>query len=254
MSEAAVAGRRRRVGGRRKAPGGRWEVLVDGAWIPEDEAMKREPTERQREVWRAVHEHGTQAAAAESLGVSRGAVHSALKGYMDALGLVGPLPGLLDRSITRTVVPVQAEPPMPEVVPVQGDPWAVPPVVADGAHGVSTDGHEHPPAPRDPLAMEAARRVQAALQRSLAAEAADPVSGPALTPEPVGESPADHASDMHQRSPAAWQDDAECLAFLTISIDVTIPTTEMATWSPERIRALFAGVAQVEAALQGGDV
>lgn len=105
---------------RRKGAGGRWEVLVAGAWLPEgdpatplavaraqaharaiEDARIRSlrpaaaPTARQREVWDAVRQHGTQVAAAKALRTSQGSIQSALAGYMERMGISGPLPGKL---------------------------------------------------------------------------------------------------------------------------------------------------------------
>jgi hypothetical protein len=99
-------------GGRRKGPGGVWQVWRDGGWVDEAVAgppravehdgsgpvtrkARREPTARQREVWEAVAEHGTQVAAAKALGLSQGGVQGSLKGYMAAMGIQGPMPGML---------------------------------------------------------------------------------------------------------------------------------------------------------------
>lgn len=53
----------------------------------------REPTERQAQVWEAVARLGGQTAAARELGLTQGAVRSALMGYMAARDMRGPMPG-----------------------------------------------------------------------------------------------------------------------------------------------------------------
>ncbi len=99
-------------GGTRKGPGGRREVYVSGTgWVPAAEAppdalkpkasptsgdpVRRKPkvTDRQRQVWQAVQEHGTQAAAARALSTQQSTIQSALKGYMKGMGIEGDLPG-----------------------------------------------------------------------------------------------------------------------------------------------------------------
>ena len=53
------------------------------------------PTLKQQEAWDLVTEGGlTQVEAAQRLGVTQAGVQSRLRGYMDAMGLTGPLPGL----------------------------------------------------------------------------------------------------------------------------------------------------------------
>lgn len=110
---------------RRRGPLGQTQVRVRDEWLDEDapgtmaawsdwqDALRnghqelarapqeprkateptREPTARQRQVWAAVKEHGSQTAAGRALGVSQGAIQSGLTGYMRAMGMRGPLPG-----------------------------------------------------------------------------------------------------------------------------------------------------------------
>jgi len=107
---------------RRKGPDGTREIRVRDEWLPEEDPASmgawrdwqdgqaapsllghvtssngakpaKQPTARQREVWEAVEEHGTQGAAAKALGITQSAVQSGLKGYMKAMGIDGPMPG-----------------------------------------------------------------------------------------------------------------------------------------------------------------
>lgn len=53
----------------------------------------RTPTARQAQIWEVARRHGSQTAAARELGISHGAVRTALVGYMAATGTTGPMPG-----------------------------------------------------------------------------------------------------------------------------------------------------------------
>lgn len=117
---------RKKAGGR----GGAWLVEVEpGRWVREEEvdpmklrrvtlptnppgpverrfeapespgstiAPSLRPSEKQREAWDLVVGQGlTQIEAADTLEISQAGVQQRLKGYMAAMGLDGPLPGLL---------------------------------------------------------------------------------------------------------------------------------------------------------------
>lgn len=130
-------------GGTRKGPGGRREAYVSGrGWVPESEApitaakaspasgepIRRAATDKQREAWDAVKEHGTQQAACKALGMSQGTLQSRLKGYMKTMGLTGDLPGYSGpKQSERLEVkghPAEAahRPPEPDVEPAPGEP------------------------------------------------------------------------------------------------------------------------------------
>lgn len=232
---------------RRRTPDGRREVLIGGKWLDEErddvvaayaeaegkarheaavarvapapKPTGKAPTERQREVWEAVEKHGTQGAAAKALGTTQGSIQSALKGYMRAMGIEGPLPGLLSKG--------------------KGQAKAAKP--SRSQHGESSeraiptsDVRQGPPTP-----------AKAKLNGSTPAEARPATVEAGERIVPATDSP--HTAP--ERAPKNWRDDAQVDGVLVISVDVTVPASEMATWDPDRIRALLSGVAMVEAAL-----
>jgi hypothetical protein len=176
------------------------------------------PTARQREVWAAVQEHGTQGAAARALGVNQSSVQSGLQGYMKAMGIDGPMPGYMPKKAPKPKPDTKAREPRASAV-------------AKPAHKVSTESQEPAPADVGEWMHEYARE-----------------------PEPVAKPGAKYASDMHQDAdqptPKSWRDDVQTDGYLVIAIDATIPAAEMATWDPERIRSFFNGIAAVERALR----
>lgn len=114
---------------RRKGPRGRWELLVDDTWVPEEHVQ----------AWEAAQRLGSQAAAARELGIPKATLHSRIGAYMSALGMSGPRPAAPGAGRAGGRKPLHTrvvEPPPPSVSdgPQPSDP--VPP----------TAGSEGPPA------------------------------------------------------------------------------------------------------------
>ena len=89
-----------------KTPAGPWtdapplSLEAHGAG-PVTVIRPKAPTARQQEVWDAVQRLGTQMAAARELHTSQGSIHSAVKLYMQVMGIDGPAPGLLTPAQVR---------------------------------------------------------------------------------------------------------------------------------------------------------
>jgi len=202
------------------------------------------PTARQREVWEAVQEHGTQAAAARALGISQGNVQSALKGYMRVMGIEGPLPGKS---------PKRAPKPKPETKVREPKPK---PNGSDRFDLADPQPADHPGRSFEFAATQKATN-------DIAASATKPEPAPAYSdewmreharepePEPVAKPDAKYASDMHLVAPPpAREREQEAAAGFMAFLDINLEAAELATWEPDRLHALFAGIAAVEAALR----
>ena len=248
----------------RKGAGGRREILVGDRWVPEDEAlaMTREPTDRQREAWEAVHRLGTQVAAARALDVSQGAIQSLLRGYMAAAGLDGPLPGYLDGKVRRSKAPSGPKPertierrPMQEPVEperVRPAPTAEPPRATPAPSGRST-----PDDAADLHAAETWDRLATATSEARASSRFDPGDRDRRGGFPdvaIGRRtrPVEDGEDLARLArTSAVGPEGSAQGDIAVRLDVRIPLTVVATWEAERLQALIRGLALVRAAIEG---
>jgi hypothetical protein len=58
-------------------------------------------------------------------------------------------------------------------------------------------------------------------------------------------------ADAENNEPISNRRSAMCAGKVTFNVDLRIDTTEMRGWPPERIKALFDGIALVQSAMAG---
>jgi hypothetical protein len=248
---------------RRTGPNSTPQVRIDGKWIAESMVAVWEAYERLRSI----------KAVALELGMDSSSTAARLKWYEEVFGVTRPpaidakparKPGPSARFDRRGEPPPQGHPFRASVTAAASDRASDPvsptgrapaqnvahkitaPVsserVADAAHNVSTERHDAEHEHQWGAWADPEHTLETCVVDGCDATR---LWGPLAASSDAG---AEHASDMH-REPASWRNDAQADSWVVISIDATIPVAEMASWSPDRIRALFEGVATVHRAL-----
>lgn len=153
------------------------------------------PSERQRRLWNAYHEHGGQGAASRALGVTQGNLRSGILGYMRARGIPEPIPPA-DRSLidgeSLSVVPAEPAPTSEPAVSLDPEPEPASELVAaprfpdphDGRHIDCSECEMPDPTPAE---TAGARLVLEQLLDMATAEVADAVEGDGVARSAVRE-------------------------------------------------------------------
>lgn len=237
----------------RKGPRGTPQVCIRGTWISQKVA----------DTWDAWIELRDARAVAGRVGIVASDISAYLRRYEEVFGVKRPPARKADKApATQSQRFESGHKPRPWEPPLASLSES-----SEASEALPADKPSGGPAPKHPAKRKTTRPAHASDAVSRSAPAPEQTTG--IRKQRGGDGPArarevldDALHQLEARirarldeppeaqpAPRPWRDDAQVDGYLVVSIDATIPTAELASWEPDRIRALFAGIAAVRDAI-----